>query len=94
MDANINIFQVNASKTMYSMTTPSLELGDLTPFALICQATRLLGLVLGHISNNSTLDEEEAILLDGALRALEQVVAVEGQLLDLHMMNQQAICSM
>lgn len=79
---------------MFSMITPTLEIGDLNPFALICHATRLLGLVLEHLKNSPSLDEQEALLLDRTLRALSQVVDVEGQLRDLHMMNQQAICSM
>ena len=64
------------------------------PFALIAQATRLLGLVLKHISNSSHLDEEEALLLNAALTSLSEVIVVEAELQDLHMMNQQAICSM
>ena len=63
------------------------------PFALIAQATRLLGLVLKHISESSNLDEEGALLLDGALTSLSQVIVVEGELQDVHMMNQQAICT-
>jgi len=63
------------------------------PFALVAQTTRLLSQVLRHISSTSTLDEEDAILLDRALRALAQVVDVEGQLQNLHMMNQQTSCS-
>jgi len=64
------------------------------PFALVAQATRLLGLVLKHISEPSNPDEQEAPLLEGALIALTKVIMVEGELQDLHMMNQQAICSM
>jgi len=62
-------------------------------FSLVAQATRLLGLVLKHISESPDLDEE-ASLLNAALTALAKVIAVEGELQDLHMMNQQAICSM
>lgn len=64
------------------------------PFALVAQAARLLGLVLRHISDSHNLDEEEAIILDRTLKSLSEVVDVEGQLRDLQMMNQQAICSM
>jgi hypothetical protein len=63
-------------------------------FALVAQATRLLGLVLRHVTDSHGLDEEEAVLLDKTLKSLSEVVVVEGQLQDLHMMNQQAICSM
>ena len=63
-------------------------------FALVAQATRLLGLVLEHISNAPALDEEQAILLDKTLRALVKVVDVERSLKQLHMLNQGSICSM
>lgn len=62
------------------------------PFALVAQATRLLGQVLRHVSSK-VLDEEEATLLDRALGGLAKIVVVEEELQDLHMMNQQAICS-
>lgn len=64
------------------------------PFALIAQATRLLGLVLTHIAKPRTLDAAEAILLHRALDSLSEVVVMEGQLRALDMMNQKAICSM
>jgi len=79
---------------MYTLTTPTVEWGDMGPFALVAQATRLLGLVLEHIADPSNLDEEEALLLDGALTGLAKVIVAEGELQFLHMMNQQAICSM
>ncbi|RDW81835.1 hypothetical protein BP6252_02947 [Coleophoma cylindrospora] len=81
------------SRPPYSVSAPSIQWGDMGPFALTAQATRLLGQVLSHVSQATDLDEEEAILLDRALRALARVVHVEGQLQDLHMMNQEAICS-
>jgi hypothetical protein len=86
--------QMMPSEPLCNVTTPSIELGDMGPFALIAHATRLLGQVLKHVSDPSRLDEEEAILLDGTLRALYQVVIIEGQLRAVHMLNQQAICSM
>jgi hypothetical protein len=76
------------------VATPAIEWGEIGSFALVAQATRLLGLVLKHISDSHNLDEEEAILLDRTLRSLSQVVVVEGKLRDLNLMNQQAICSM
>jgi len=82
------------SKPQYSVATLPGEWGEMGPFALVAQATRLLGQVLRHVSTPSNLDGEEAILLDGALRALYEIVIVEGQLQDLQMMNQQAICSL
>ncbi|RDW62497.1 hypothetical protein BP5796_10799 [Coleophoma crateriformis] len=81
------------SRPPYSVSAPSIKWGDMGPFALTAQATRLLGQVLNHVSQPTDLDQEEAILLDRALRALARVVDVEGQLQDLHMMNQEAICS-
>lgn len=80
-------------KTLYRVTTPAIEWGDMGPFALVAQATRLLGMVLRHISDPLNLDEEEAILLDRTLKSLSEVMAVEGQIQDLHMMNQKAICT-
>jgi hypothetical protein len=82
------------SAPRYTVATPTIKWGDMGPFALVAQASRLLGQVLRHVCEPSGLDEEEAILLDRTLRALAQVVDVEGQLQDLFMMNQQAICSM
>lgn len=77
----------------YSIATPTKDWGDMGSFALVAQATRLLGQVLRHISEPS-LNEEEAILLDKTLHALVRVVLIEGQRQNLYMMNQDAICSM
>ena len=66
-------------------------------FALIVEATRLLGQVLDHIASNdfgSHLHGEQALLLDNALRALESVVAYEGNYNSLSIMNQTSMCSM
>ncbi len=77
---------------MYSITL-SVKLGEMGPFSLVAHATRLLGQVLRHISS-PVLDEEEALLLGNALEALRRVVVIEEELQNLHLMNQQCICSM
>lgn len=82
------------SNPMYSIGTSIVEWGGLGPFALIAQATLLLGKVLRHIAEPPPLDEEEAILLDGALKALLKVLYVERELQQIYMMNQQSICTL
>ena len=75
-------------------TIASVDWGDMGPYALVAQATRLLGQVLRHISETPHLDQTEAMLLENTLRALSKVIHVEGQLQDVRMLNQQAVCSM
>ena len=66
-------------------------------FALKAEATRLLGQVIRHVEATDfedTFHKEEALLLDGALRALVNVTEFEGQSHSLDVMNQTAMCSM
>jgi len=66
-------------------------------FALTAEAARLLGQVLDHVASKdfgSDLHGEQALLLDNALRALENVVEYEGNYDSLFVMNQTSMCSM
>ena len=66
-------------------------------FALKVKATRLLGQVIRHVESSAFGDQlhnEEALLLDRALRALVSVVQFEGENHNLDVMNQTSMCSM
>lgn len=70
---------------------------DLGPFASMAEATRLLGRVLEHVGAEDADDQihnEEALILDRALKALESVVEFEGEYDHLSIMNQTTMCSM
>lgn len=70
---------------------------DLGPFATMAEATRLLSRVLEHVSAKEVderLHNEEALIFDRALRALESVVEFEGDYNRLSIMNQTTLCSM
>lgn len=61
------------------------------------EATKLLVRVFHHVKAKDFHDDahnEEARLLDRALRALENVVQIEGHGKRLDVMNQVAMCSM
>ncbi|KAL5314983.1 hypothetical protein ACEPPN_017633 [Leptodophora sp. 'Broadleaf-Isolate-01'] len=69
---------------------------DLGPFATMAEATRLLSRVLEHVSAKEVderLHNEEALIFDRALRALESVVEFEGDYNRLSIMNQTTLCS-
>ncbi|KAL2063565.1 hypothetical protein VTL71DRAFT_5370 [Oculimacula yallundae] len=69
---------------------------DLGPFASMAEATRLLSRVLEHVSGNNgdeRLHDEEGLLFDHALKALENVVQYEGDYNTLSIMNQTTMCS-
>lgn len=83
------------SKRLYSVSSHSSD--EMGRFALVAQATRLLGQVLRHVMDTSlerTFHEEEALLLNETLTALMKVISVEGELQQLSVMNQTNICSM
>ncbi|TVY26071.1 hypothetical protein LHYA1_G004294 [Lachnellula hyalina] len=70
--------------------------GKLGRFAMTAEATRLLGQVLDHMASNdfgTPPHGEQALLLNNALRALENVLAYEGRYDSLIIMNQTAMCS-
>jgi hypothetical protein len=68
--------------------------------ALTAEVSKLLGQVIDHIaaedfgSNLSHLHNEQGLLLDNALRALEFVTECESHDDGLYVMNQNAMCSM
>jgi hypothetical protein len=68
--------------------------------ALTAEVSKLLGQVIDHIaaedlgSNLAHLHEEQGLLLDNALRALEFVIECESHDDELYVMNQNAMCSM
>lgn len=62
----------------------------------MAEAIRLLGQVVTNVSARDAVENlhnDEAVLLDRALRALEVVVEVEGDYNALSIMNQTTICS-
>lgn len=66
-------------------------------FALTVESTKLLGQVIRHVEASAfgdQLHDEEALLLDGALKALVSVVQFEGESHDLDVMNQTSMCTM
>ena len=87
--------QIMPTKNIGVISSSSRE--DLGRFALAAETTRLLGQVLRHVStetSNDRLCKDGALLLDGALRALNTVVEYEGNAHRLSVMNQTALCSM
>jgi len=87
---------------------PSINLGNihsqspqnLGRLALTAEVSKLLGQVLDHIADEGSganlahLHDEQSLLLDNALRALELVIECEGHDDELYVMNQNALCSM
>ncbi|CZR55031.1 uncharacterized protein PAC_04917 [Phialocephala subalpina] len=71
---------------------PPKSLDQLGRFLLAAEATKLLGRVFQHVKAKDTYDDahnEEARLLDRALRALENFVHFEGHEKSLDVMNQE-----
>ena len=69
---------------------------DLGPFATMAEATRLLSRVLEHVAVTDVDEQhdQEALILDRALKALGSVVEDEGDYNKLSIMNQTTMCSM
>lgn len=75
---------------------PPESIDQLGRFLLAAEATKLLGRVFQHVKAkdfHNDAHNEEARLLDRALRALENVVQIEGHGKRLDVMNQVAMCS-
>lgn len=51
--------------------------GHMSRFALLCQAARLLGQVLRHVSSDSAIHDDVSVQLD---RTLESMVAASSDL--------------
>jgi len=68
---------------------------DLGPFATMAEATRLLSRVLEHVAVTDVDEQhdQEALILDRALKALGSVVEYEGDYNKLSIMNQTTMCS-
>jgi hypothetical protein len=93
-----NGFQIKPFRPQKKVGDPqSLPGQGIGRFALAAETVRILGQVHNHITAatfGDRLHSEEALLLDSALRALENVVESEGAQHNLSVMNQATMCSM